>query len=273
MAAVQGASIASSIPLFVNFGLHLDAHHERRERITKASRDITAMSKKVIFSLHRSKIQPSRLNLPLTRDVEGKLETIRGLLGTVAADFAGGHAWRYQRQLSPGVQELVEALTFRGWIEDGRLLGVEEIRSWVRSAHSGGDGTGKPRGEEGQPGSIVTDEDYLMGVFDLTGEIMRWCITNVSTLNFQSQSGPLQDLRALRSNLEAVYAGSSSAAPLSKELSKKVQVLQASVEKVEWAAYGVAVRGNERPPGWAPDLGDLSERTGVGAGASNEVDG
>lgn len=31
----------------------LDDHHDRRERIIKASRDITALSKKTIFSLQR----------------------------------------------------------------------------------------------------------------------------------------------------------------------------------------------------------------------------
>ncbi len=35
------------IPMFEVFGSELDEHHDRRERITKASRDITAASKKM----------------------------------------------------------------------------------------------------------------------------------------------------------------------------------------------------------------------------------
>jgi hypothetical protein len=34
-------------PMFEHFRNELDQHHERRERITKASRDVTALSKKM----------------------------------------------------------------------------------------------------------------------------------------------------------------------------------------------------------------------------------
>lgn len=35
------------MPIFDNFRNELDEHHDRRERIIKASRDITALSKKM----------------------------------------------------------------------------------------------------------------------------------------------------------------------------------------------------------------------------------
>lgn len=35
------------IPMFENFRTELDEHHDRRERIVKSSRDITAASKKM----------------------------------------------------------------------------------------------------------------------------------------------------------------------------------------------------------------------------------
>jgi hypothetical protein len=35
------------IPMFETFRAELDEHHDRREKITKASRDITAQSKKM----------------------------------------------------------------------------------------------------------------------------------------------------------------------------------------------------------------------------------
>ena len=41
------------IPMFEQFRAELDEHHDRRERIIKASRDITAASKKIIFTLQR----------------------------------------------------------------------------------------------------------------------------------------------------------------------------------------------------------------------------
>jgi len=39
------------VSVFDNFRAELDAYHDRRERITKASRDITAASKKLYLSL------------------------------------------------------------------------------------------------------------------------------------------------------------------------------------------------------------------------------
>lgn len=39
--------------MFEGFRNELDKHHDRRERIVKVSRDVTALSKKMIFSLQR----------------------------------------------------------------------------------------------------------------------------------------------------------------------------------------------------------------------------
>ena len=41
------------MPAFLHFRAELDEHHDRRERVIKASRDVTALSKKMIFTLQR----------------------------------------------------------------------------------------------------------------------------------------------------------------------------------------------------------------------------
>jgi len=46
-------STSPFIGVFEGFKAELDEHHDRRERVIKASRDITAFSKKVIFALQR----------------------------------------------------------------------------------------------------------------------------------------------------------------------------------------------------------------------------
>jgi hypothetical protein len=55
--AAQDAELLASknpyMPMFLNFRAELDEHHDRRERVIKASRDVTAASKKMIFSLQR----------------------------------------------------------------------------------------------------------------------------------------------------------------------------------------------------------------------------
>ena len=52
-ADAPNASASPFIPMFEQFRAELDEHHDRRERIIKASRDITAASKKIIFTLQR----------------------------------------------------------------------------------------------------------------------------------------------------------------------------------------------------------------------------
>lgn len=48
-ATMEAGNCASSpyLPMFETFCAELDEHHERRDRVIKASRDITAASKKM----------------------------------------------------------------------------------------------------------------------------------------------------------------------------------------------------------------------------------
>lgn len=128
-------------------------------------------------------------------------------------------------------------------------------------------------GGEGGPIQL-TVEDYLLGVFDMTGELMRFSITTMATdgkLPSVESSGAaaedkmdvdaqapgshrdvLTDLRALRSELEGLNVGFGSS--FARDVDKKMDVMQTSVEKVERALYGLVIRGRERPKGWMPDL-------------------
>ena len=125
---------------------------------------------------------------------------------------------------------------------------------------------------------LVTEEDYLMGLFDLTGEIMRFAVTGLSSgaassqkdqkkeetgeekesgegelrMLPESQAGLVVDLRAMRALFEMLSVPRRY--HMLRDLGKKMGVMQTSVEKVEKAAYGILVRGSERPAGWMPDL-------------------
>lgn len=123
---------------------------------------------------------------------------------------------------------------------------------------------------------MVTEEDYLMGLFDLTGEMMRFAVVQLSSGNAtatqasektetdtkamdisrpqlsDTQAGIVIDLRTLRTQAEALSVPRKHF--MLKDLGQKVGVMQNSVEKVERAAYGILVRGSERPSGWMPDL-------------------
>jgi predicted translin family RNA/ssDNA-binding protein len=129
------------------------------------------------------------------------------------------------------------------------------------------------------PGVGLEFEDYVLGIYDMTGELMRFAITAMATSgelpkpdapaggeamevdSASSQRTILTDLRQLRSALESL--NTSNTGPFGKEADKKADVMRQSVEKVERALYGLTVRGAERPKGWMPDLSEGSRAVEV----------
>ncbi|KAE8167534.1 Translin family-domain-containing protein [Aspergillus tamarii] len=232
------------LSIFETFRNELDEHHDRRERLIKISRDITALSKKIIFSLQRIR----KLNAPLpeniTKETQSRFTQIQSLFTTAISDITGPNKWRYQRQLSGAIQEYIEALSFHHYLTTQTLITLSEVRANLPAE------------------ILVTEEDYLLGLFDLTGEMMRFAVTALSAGSAASeekkmglskeQNGIVVDLREMRSLFEGLSV--SRRHNLIKDMGKKMEVMQGSVEKVERAAYGILVRGSERPAGWMPDL-------------------
>ena len=184
---------------------------------------------------------------------------------TVVSDLQGINAWRYQRQISPGIQEYVEAMSFQHYLRHQTLITFDQAQHQIA------------------PGISLVEHDYLLGLFDLVGELMRFAITSMAThgtlprgpepSSEQDDGGGgqeeeegggggggrdiLTDLRVLRSCFESLDTTSSGKewTPLKRDVGKKMEVMRSCVEKVEGAMYGMIVRGRERPKGWVPDLG------------------
>ena len=118
------------------------------------------------------------------------------------------------------------------------------------------------------PGNIpLTEDDYLLGLFDLIGELMRFAITTIATsgsLPRGAEAGRdvLEDLRVLRMQFESLdtSTGAGNSSPLHREVVKKMEIMRTCVEKVEAAVYGIIIRGRERPKGWMPDLEGAGKR-------------
>jgi len=169
-----------------------------------------------------------------------RYEMINGLFVGVAPDMQGLNAWRYQRQISPGVQEYMEAISFQHYLETQRLITYEEAQGKLPE------------------GVMLTEDDYLLGLFDLVGELMRFAITSMAmsgeipgTRKGDEEGGDMVlDLRSLRAYFEAL---DTRGAWVHRDVEKKMEVMKTCVEKVENAVYGLIVRGKERPKGWMPE--------------------
>ena len=233
----------------------------------KASRDITAASKKIIFTLQRIRHLQRPLPENVTKGNKQYYDAISSQFASVSQDLQGQNAYRYARQISGGSQEFVEAASFEHYLTTAGLLSYEEAAAQMKALDTTG------------PGVQLSHEDYLLGIYDMTGELMRWSITAMATNGALPQvdhagSGSftndkagarlkrdvLTDMRELRAALEALNVGTG---PFAKEVEKKMDVMQASVEKVERALYGLTVRGAERPKGWMPDISDAGRAVEV----------
>ncbi|KAL9131679.1 MAG: hypothetical protein Q9175_006703 [Cornicularia normoerica] len=255
--------ISPLMAMFETFRTELDEHHDRRERIIKASRDITALSKKVIFSLQRyvpsmnrvfsanTENNPTRvrqLQAPIppaiSKDISSYQTKITDLFISVAPDLQDLNAWRYQSQISSGIQEYMEAVSFQHYLETQRLISYKKAQAQI-------------------PGkNMLTEDDYVLGLFDLVGELMRFAITSMA-MNGALPRGAakevgegrdiLTDLRQMRAAFEGLDGAG-------RRADRKMDVMRTCVEKVEGAVYGMIVRGRERPKGWVMDVGE--ERRG-----------
>jgi len=166
----------------------------------------------------------------------------------------------------------MEAASFQHYLETATLLSYDDAKRKMKELDVEG------------PGVELSPDDYILGVYDMTGELMRFAITAMAvsgalpvitpssesdstamdTLSSAQNRSVLTDMRAVRAELEGLNTGTG---PLAKDAEKKMDVMRASVEKVEKALYGLIVRGAERPKGWMPEMDE------AGAGRAVKVEG
>ncbi len=149
----------------------------------------------------------------------------------------------------------MEAVSFQHYLETQRLITYGEAQKMLPQAIH------------------LTEDDYVLGLFDMVGELMRFAITTMATTGALPRGQPLADgdgkgrdiladLRQLRTCFESLdtSSGGQNFTPLKRDVEKKMEVMKTCVDKVEAAVYGMIIRGRERPKGWVPDLGGEEKR-------------
>ena len=104
----------------------------------------------------------------------------------------------------------------------------------------------------------VPPTHYLLGIADLTGELMRMAIHSIGQGDFEL---PFEHCRFMRVIHDAFVSFGS----VDRELSRKVHVLRQSLQKVETACYTLQVRGSEIPKHM------LAEALSKSAGGGDEL--
>ncbi|KAK8526082.1 hypothetical protein V6N12_020563 [Hibiscus sabdariffa] len=207
---------------FSNYADYLNALNEKRERIVKASRDVTTNSKKVIFQVHRI----SKNNKEEVLEKAGKdLAAVRDQhISRLVKELQGTDFWKLRRAYSPGVQEYVEAATFFKFCQTGTLLNLDEINASLL-----------PLSDPSVEPLQINLLDYLFGLADLTGELMRLAIGRISDGEVEFSERICQFVRDIYRELTLVV-------PLmddSYDMKTKMDTMLQSVVKIENACFSV----------------------------------
>lgn len=218
-------------PQFEQYCKYLDATNEKRERLVKASRDLTYHSKKVIFLIHRSDASNKEATL---KQADKDLESVRKThVQRIASELQGLDHWKFRKSYSCGVQEFTEAATVVQYSRAGTLLTLDELNEYLA-----------PVKDADGASFTVSTADYLLGVADLTGEVMRLAISGAAAGDQATAFAAAEFVRAL-------FEGFSTLPPHSevdRDMGRKMEVMRASLTKIESACYMLHIRGSEYPP-------------------------
>ncbi|PHH63063.1 hypothetical protein CDD81_6308 [Ophiocordyceps australis] len=243
---------ASSGPfgdMFSSFCDELDQHYDRKERIIKASRDVTAHAKKIIFALQRVKQLNCEFPASTQKDVDAHMASIAQLLASIAPDLGPLNRYRYAWQLRC-MEELVEALSFAHYLRHQRIISPPELQAAMPVVPGATDAP-----------LTLSEHDYLYGLFDLFGELMRFATVRRDKVLPAGKEGEEETHRPLLRDMQQLACAFELLPPQSgKDFGQKMDVMRQSVCKVEMLGYGLVVRGSERPNGWVPDVKDQTSR-------------
>ena len=230
--------------VFLEFQQELDRKYDKHERLVKLSRDCTILSKRVIFALHRITGNETSRDSILA-EAKGKIkDEILGLLQAIAEEIVGEDPKKHHSAFSPGLQEFIEALSYMTFLSNGRLIAMEDVQSYLTfRVHT--EDSGATEGEQEMvSGDVIClplePTDYLLGIADLTGELMRLCINSVGCGDKELPFNLLPFFRAM-------HCGFLLLRPLNKEMRRKTTVLKNSLHKVEKVCYTLKIRGSEVP--------------------------
>lgn len=222
------------IVFFKEIQKELDTRYDKHERIVKSSRDLTIQSKRIIFHLQR--ITGAEKQDDLLDEAEQRLMEVKQFLKAIAAELVNEDPYRFRRAYSPGLQEYIEALSFYHYLKHSCLISPKEVQTQLEFNDGNDDLSLK-----------LNPMDYVLGIADLTGELMRLCMNSAA-------SGDADKPFAVCKFLREVHDSFMAFGNVNRDIGSKLRALNSSLHKVERACYTLEVRGSEIPKHMLTDL-------------------
>lgn len=174
-----------------------------------------------IFALHRG----------ANEDVEILEKAIHEHFDSIAGDLTGSKEYLFARQISGAVQEFVEAMLFKNYLETKKLAPYGELDRLLPMK--------------------LTPDDYILGVLDFTGELMRYSISHLITEHIQQgrlhrRVSPIaQEIHEFMEELYMTLDIESGLYQTIHSFESKMNVFKDSLQKVSDAIFSVALREGE----------------------------
>ncbi|KAJ8963359.1 hypothetical protein NQ318_018831 [Aromia moschata] len=218
--------------MFKEYSSQLDDKHDRYERIVKLSRDVNIEAKRIIFLLHNINTDIEAKKKAVIEEADCRLQAlVSNSFKAIARELKGQDGYQYHRAYSNGLQEFIEALTFCQFLKD------DSIEPWTAI----NDSFKYHDDEHGGYQLLFPQYDFILGLADFTGELMRRCINTLGV-------GNVSECFKLCNFVKYINAGFLGLmAPGNKELSRKAYVLRQSLAKMELVCYNIQIRGSEIP--------------------------
>lgn len=169
----------------------------KRELIIQKSRIIIKLSKQIIYSLHRNDIKNALGKIKLIKKEKNNLDKIpQKRVATNMANVA--------------MQEYVEALCYFAFVKDSKIPTKSSLK--------------------------VDSEDYLMGLCDLTGELVRRAVADVINKKFK-EAFKIKEL------VSEIYGEFLKFDLRNSELRKKSDSIKWNLKKLEDVIFDISIKG------------------------------
>jgi len=268
----KAPEVDSSDPVQVMFSeisVYLDSRHDKKERIVKLSRDITIESKRIIFCLHRIRDERDPSREAILEEANTRLQEVReNLWRQVAKEVEKEDHHQYLRAYSAGLQEWIEALSFYHFLRNNKIISYEEVSMQLVFEESNNVNAENETDTPADTITMSTEEpietsenqtepsfvtippsEFILGIADLTGELMRNAINALGAGNMEVCFTLLEILQCMAEGFGQIDKKD---AP--RDFGQKLWTLKQSCKKVEAACYAISVRGSEIPKNHLADI-------------------
>lgn len=151
----------------------------------------------------------------------------------IAKELQGLEVYQYLKAISAGLQEFIEANSYLEFLQNKETSDWNDLEERLKY---------KTEGDEQQEYSLkIVPAEFILGLADLTGEVMRNCI---NSLNFCDTERCFEGCKFLQ-NIYARYLTLCNFPNRSRDYSQKMSTMKQSVMKAENVCYNLKVRGTE----------------------------